>query len=94
MTNLAGTTDTSSLNVTWAEPSDANGLITEYRVTATDSSSNVINSTTLGSDARSYLLDGLQLNTMYTITVIASNSLGMGASSSIQITTSAGMYVQ
>ena len=72
------------------EPVDANGFITGYSVTVADNSSNIVSMSSLGPEVMSHTVSDLMAGFQYTITVIASNSVGEGVAS--VITRTLGMY--
>ena len=76
-----------SSDVQWDAVDDS--LDTNYTVTLTDSSDNTPSVATL-IEQTSYTITGLTLDTVYTITVIASNTCGQGPEFSTSISFSTG----
>lgn len=75
-TSVAATPGNTTLNVTWAPPSDSGGSpITSYEVERTPTGV----TTTYGATLRAAQLTGLTNDTLYTIRVRAVNSAGAGA---------------
>ena len=86
--NIVRNIETSSVVVLWDEVDDS--LPTTYVVTWTSDVTNSIQSHTL-IEQSSYTITGLTLDTIYTITVTASDRCGTGPNSTASVTISTGI---
>ena len=84
-----------SITVTWDEPAQTNGRISDYVLTYTSLTAGIPHSGKIVTDnmARDYTLTGLQEYTTYSVTILARTMAAEGIGSSGQTTTAeAGMF--
>ena len=84
-----------SITVTWDEPAQTNGRISDYVLTYTSLTAGILHSGKIVTDsiARAYTLTGLQEYTTYSVTILARTMAAEGIRSSVQTTTAeAGMF--
>ncbi len=75
-----------SIELSWAPPTQSNGIITGYFLTYSTGSGQ-LSSENIPASVTSYTVTGLEENTLYQLTVSAENSAGRGEGSTVSVRT-------
>ena len=81
------TSDSFSISISWSEPFEPNGVITQYRYTVSNSSTGttIVSDSTTSTEVNDLMLSGAEPYTNYTVTVVPVNSAGDGMDSTITL---------
>ena len=83
------TSETFSISISWSEPFEPNGVITQYRYTVSnsDTGATIVNDSTTSTDTEvvDLMLSGAEPYTNYTVTVVPVNSDGDGMDFTITV---------
>ena len=83
---LTGNGHPTSIELSWAPPTQLNGIITGYFLTY-NTGSGELSSENITASVTSYTVTGLEENTLYRLTVSAETSAGRGEGSTVSVRT-------
>ena len=90
MNVVIGTPTNTTISLSWKEPNQTNGIITNYTVQWASFSDSNVSSELVGAEVFDYTIENLTPYTNYSVEVFASTSAGRGASVQLVVPTDTG----